>query len=76
MWPLPGAIRPIARVVPWSVNHRLPSGPAAMSIGELSEFRPAAYSVTCPLGVIRPIAPAGSVNHRLPSGPAAMSSGG
>ena len=44
----------------WSVNQRLPSGPAVISTGRLPVSRPAENSVIVPLGVIRPIA-AGAV---------------
>ena len=69
-----GVIRPI--LLPrCSVNHRLPSGPAAMSRGKLS-VAGRAYSVMMPPGVIRPIlSPSDSVNQRLPSGPAAIPTG-
>src|SRR5207244_4319577 len=60
----------------YSVNHRLPSGPAAMPRGPAPLVMPAEYSVTNPDGVILPIPPTNkvpvSVNHRLPSGPAAI----
>ena len=70
-------IRPIALVVPASVNHRLPSAPGAIPDGLLPAFRPLENSVICAAGVIRPIAlvvPA-SVNHRLPSAPGAIPTG-
>jgi hypothetical protein len=70
-----GVMRPIL-LAPNSVNHRLPSGPAAMSTGRALAVMPAPNSVTTPDGVMRPIRlPLNSVNHRLPSGPAAMPSG-
>ncbi len=74
---IPAPIRPIALVVPSSVNHRLPSAPAAMPDGLLPEFSPVENSLIVPLGVIRPIALVvpRSVNHRLPSAPAAMPDG-
>ena len=57
------------------MNHRLPSGPATIPLGELARRR-APNSVTVPDVVIRPtLFAAFSVNHRLPSGPAAMSHG-
>ncbi len=69
-----GVIRPIAGVVPSSVNHRAPSGPPVMLRGLLSGFSPAVNSVMVPLCVIRPIAlvAPSTVNHRLPSAPGAM----
>ena len=69
-------IRPIALVVPSSVNHRLPSAPEAMPVGALPAFSPAENSLIAPPGVIRPIALLpGSVNHRLPSAPGAIEIG-
>jgi hypothetical protein len=71
-----GVIFPIAGGLPASVNHRLPSGPAAMPIGWLfgvSWGEP--YWVIAPVdGLIIPIRPGlpDSVNHRFPSGPAVM----
>ena len=63
-----GLIRPIFLPMN-SVNHRFPSGPAAIAVG-LVPVSPL-YSVTTPAGVIRPILLAlASVNHRFPSGPA------
>src|SRR5205809_6846193 len=47
-------IRPI-RLMPSSVNHRLPSGPAAMRLGCAAAVMPALNWVTTPSGVIRPI---------------------
>ena len=75
-------IRPI-RFVPYSVNQRLPSGPAVIPEGTAVALMPAENVVTRPLGVMRPIRPDGgpdgpapeAVNQRLPSGPAAMSPG-
>src|SRR5437762_2990517 len=68
-------IRPILPLELYSVNHRFPSGPAAMPEGKL-EGVGTGYSVTTPPVVIRPmLLPANSVNHRLPSGPAVMSTG-
>ena len=40
-----GVIRPTARVVPTSVNHRLPSGPGARPDGLLPELSPVLYSL-------------------------------
>src|SRR2546428_256625 len=58
-----------------SVNHTLPSGPAAMKAGRLFAVG-TGNSVISPAGVIRPIWFALiSVNHRFPSEPEAMSSG-
>ena len=55
-----------------SVNHRLPSGPAAIPCGALSAVG-IGNSVICPSGVILPIAlPTFSVNQTLPSEPSAM----
>jgi len=48
--------RPIAFVVPPSVNQRLPSAPLAILFGLLPALRPAANSVVTPAGVILPIA--------------------
>ena len=67
-------IRPIW-LPPYSVNQRLPSGPAVIPSGSLLAVG------TGELGddagrVIRPILlPSDSVNQRLPSGPAVMPSG-
>src|SRR5258706_14523531 len=60
----------------FSVNQRLPSGPAVIPAG--SAFGDGiGYSDTPPVGVTRPIAfvTPGSVNQRLPSAPAAMLNG-
>ena len=67
-------MRPIRPGLPRSVNHRLPSGPAAIPVGWLFAVSPVENSVIAPSGVIRPIRPGlpRSVNHRLPSGPAAI----
>src|SRR5213083_2759484 len=71
-----GVIRPMLSPST-SVNHRFPSGPAAIPHG----ITPAVgmeNSVKVPVGVIRPILFAegfSSVNHRFPSGPAAISTG-
>ena len=75
-----GVIRAI-RLPRYSVNHRLPSGPAVMPKGSVSNENPGVTppvnSVTTPAGVTRPIRPglATSVNQRLPSGPSAISRG-
>src|SRR5688500_16111881 len=70
----PVVIRPIwlpAR----SVNHRLPSGPAAIPKGSLAAVG-TGNSVMTPPGVMRPIRlPALSVTQRLPSGPATIPAG-
>ena len=79
----PAPIRPTAGVVvESSVNHRLPSAPAAISTGMLPLVKPLENSVIAPAGVIRPIAGVagvagvpGSVNHTFPSGPAAIPPG-
>src|ERR1041385_3371078 len=61
-------MRPILLPI-FSVNHRLPSGPATMPAG----WPAAGNSVTVPAVVIRPTLPAiDSVNQRFPSGPAVM----
>src|SRR5205807_7876713 len=74
-----GVMRPIALVVPRSVNQTLPSGPGAMKKGVLLAFSPfvLSNSVITPDGVIRPIARVvpSSTNQRLPSAPGAMSCG-
>jgi hypothetical protein len=45
-------------------------------MGGLPCLTPAEYSVICPDGVIRPIAPpTSSANHMLPSGPDAIPAG-
>ncbi len=50
----------------------LPSGPAAMELGEFTPLN----SVITPLGVILPnLSTACSVNHMLPSAPVVMSPG-
>ena len=60
---------------PSSVNHTLPSGPAAMLMGSLRRVV-VRNSLIAPEGVIRPIlSPVYSVNQRFPSGPAAMPAG-
>src|SRR5215213_3079919 len=73
-----GVIRPIALVVPWSVNQMLPSGPAVIDLGSLPAFRPVLNSWIAPAGVIRPIAGVvpPSTNHTLPSGPRAIPAAG
>src|SRR5262245_6651098 len=59
----------------YSVNHRFPSGPAAMPNTQASGVR-TRYSVRTPPVVIAPIRlPLSSVNHRRPSGPETMSLG-
>src|SRR5260370_42621109 len=81
----PGSIsaRRLAPSAGWpdSANHSLPSGPAAMPVGCVSDpgIR---YSLICTLlpavagGGIRPTARGlDSVNHRAPSGPAAICNG-
>jgi hypothetical protein len=65
-------IRPI---LPPSVNHSAPSGPAVMPWGKLLAVG-IINSVMTPAVVIRPILlPVFSVNHSAPSGPAVMPSG-
>src|SRR5258705_11751502 len=66
-----GVMRPIALPL-YSVNHILPSGPAAIHSGLLKGVD-TVNNVLLPVGVIRPIRlfPV-SVNQRLLSGPAAM----
>ena len=72
-----GVMRPIAPGSPFSVNQRLPSGPAAMSVGAMFGVRPMPFSVMTPSVVMRPMRPgaADSVNQRLPSGPAVIALG-
>src|SRR3989442_725765 len=54
-----------------SVNHRFPSGPAAISVGPMPAFE--GDSLITPPVVIRPILlPPASVNQRFPSGPAVI----
>jgi hypothetical protein len=67
-------IRPIV-ALRISVNHRAPSGPAAIPPGSTLGLA-IGNSVTAPPVVIRPIllAPI-SVNHKAPSGPVAIDSG-
>src|SRR5712692_10986992 len=71
----PGVMRPIL-FPKFSVNQRLPSGPAVMMRGLVSrvEGERVWYSpVTAPLVVMRPIlSDNDSQNQRLPSGPAAI----
>ena len=70
----PVVIRPIL-LAPFSVNQRLPSGPAVMPKMPLLAVG-IENSVTTPAVVIRPIWLAlSSVNQRLPSGPAAIPPG-
>src|SRR5438309_107842 len=67
-------IRPILLAV-YSVNHRVPSGPAAISIGWLLavEMGNSSLALMVPAVVIRPILLApNSVNQILPSGPAVI----
>src|SRR5262245_44895295 len=63
----------LATLLPaFSVNHRLPSGPATMAQGELLAVG-TEYSVTVPAGVTLAILLAAvSATQRLPSGPWAM----
>src|SRR5215217_973567 len=69
--PVSGSMRPMRPGSAFSVNQRLSSGPATMSVGALLAVKPVVYSATRPPGVMRPIAPAPprSVNQTLPSGP-------
>jgi hypothetical protein len=69
MAPVVGEILPILFACV-SVNHRLPSGPAAIPFGPAWAVG-TSYSVTFPVtGDILPILfPLASVNHKLPSGP-------
>jgi hypothetical protein len=55
----------------------LPSSPATIWNGKLRYVDASATSVTVPVVVMRPMAPAPfvSVNHNAPSGPAAISLG-
>src|SRR6266851_4791460 len=71
----PGVMRPI--LLPWySMNQRLPSGPAVIVIGSLPAVGMGNSAVMVPLGLMRPILlPLNSVNQRLPSGPAVIPSG-
>ncbi len=74
--PVPGSMRPMRPGSAASVNHSLPSGPAAMSAGSDEPDSPELNSVMSPSGVMRPIAPfERSANQRLPSGPTAMPAG-
>src|SRR3989442_9317195 len=69
-----GLMRPIW-LPSYSVNQRLPSGPAVILSGELPDVG-RRNSVIFPLGVMRPIwLTLFSVNQRLPSGPAVIPSG-
>src|SRR5215472_4436950 len=76
--PVDGTSRPIApaaAVVRCSVNHTLPSDPTATELGLLDAVG-TGYSVTKPVAVMRPIAPASSsVNHIAPSAAATISTG-
>src|SRR5258708_38044142 len=71
-----GLMRPI-RLLPFSANHRLPSGPAVMPAGLLLSVG-MGNSVIAPAGVIRPMrltpfaSAVVSVTHRVPSGPVVM----
>ena len=70
----PGVIRPRLNR-PGSVNHMLPSGPKAMSVGEL-EAMGSTYSWKVPPVEISPILSAAcSANHRLPTPSEAMPDG-
>src|SRR5215470_12323358 len=77
--PLTGLIRPIL-LAPFSVNHRLPSGPAVMPAGLLASVG-MGNSVIAPAGVIRPmwltpfVSAPDSTNQRLLSGPLVMPCG-
>src|SRR2546421_9377974 len=65
------ARRPIL-LPPFSVNQRLPSGPAVIQRDTLPAVG-TTNSVMMPAGVLRPILlPCLSANQRLPSGPAAI----
>src|ERR1035441_3641061 len=65
-------MRPIASVVA-AVNHMFPSEPLTMLFADVVKPE---YSVTAPVGVIRPISFAFAwVNQRLPLGPSAMPCG-
>src|SRR6266567_4751287 len=72
-------MRPI--LFPWdSVNHRLPSGPAAMPNGSQPNLCPhlvgRGNTVSLPPAVRRSMRfPKDKVNHRLPSGPVVMPKG-
>ena len=66
-----GGMRPM-RLPEVSVNHRLPSGPAAIESGLAPAVMPVLNSATIPSVVMRPILPFASTNQRLPSGPAAI----
>src|ERR1035437_4677415 len=69
----PAGVMPPIRWPLNSVNHRVPSDPAAMPSGPLPAVKPVEYSVMTPAVVMRPIRlPLDSVNHRAPSGPAAI----
>src|SRR5215469_7530428 len=69
----PGVVGGLATTLNW-VNQRLPSGPLVIPLIKLIEFGAGTgrgNSVTCPVGVMRPMKSAApsSVNHRFPSGP-------
>src|SRR5258708_6590286 len=74
-----GLMRPI-RLVPFSANHRLPSGPAVMPAGLLLSVG-IGNSVIIPASVIRPmrlvpvVSAPDSTNQRLLSGPLVMPCG-
>jgi hypothetical protein len=71
---LPGVMRPILLAL-YSVNQRLPPGPAAIPSGLLLAVGKG-NSVIVPLGLMRPILlllP--SIDQRLPSAPAVISEG-
>ena len=58
-----------------SLNHRLPSGPTAMSPAK-ALVESSGYSVTSPSAVMRPISSSRpSVNHSAPSGPSTIEVG-
>ena len=71
-----GVIRPMRAGGPFSVNHRLPSGPVVMNCGVAPELMPAENSVILPCVVMRPMRPLFSVNQRLPSGPTVIPTAG
>src|SRR5258708_589030 len=69
-----GVHRPIALNAPGSLNHRLPSDPAAIAKGRAPDGMP--NSVIMPMGVTRAMLWAScSTNHTLPSGPAVVALG-
>src|ERR1700730_12397682 len=71
-----GVIRPM-RLTPDSVNHRLPSDPAAIPLGLAPAPAGSANSESANDDVLsRPIFPVpSSVNHKAPSGPAVSAHG-